>query len=88
MSSLRQFEETNSAGWSILVSDKPYFDSGAEFQRTDKGRRVDLGTPRGKALFDLAMYAMNMAYKVDVIDNNGTRCDDFDELDVKRQPSS
>ena len=88
MSSVRQYEDdTEHMGWAIMVSQKPYFDQSAEFQRTDKGRRIDINTSRGKVTLDLAMYAMNMRYKVDVVDNNGTRCDDFDELDVKRMPS-
>lgn len=83
MSSARQIDHM---GWAIMVSKHPYYDAMAEYQRTDKGYRVDINTDRGKALFDLALYAMNMGYKVDVVDNNGTRCDDFDELDVRRMP--
>lgn len=85
ISSTRGFEESNAhRGWAILVSSKKYYDSSAEFLRTDKGYRVDQDKARGKSLLDLAMYAMNMGYQVNVIDNNPRACDDFDELDVRR----
>lgn len=86
ISSARQFEDgTAHMGWVIFVSQKKFYDSTAEFMRSDKGYRVDLDKDRGRSLFDMAMYAMNLGYKVDVIDNHPSYCDDFDELDIRRE---
>lgn len=85
--SARQFEDSGShMGWTMLVSKQAYYDSTSEFVRSDKGKRVDINTDRGRALFDMAVYAMNMGYRVDVVDNHRTYCDDFDELDIRRLP--
>jgi hypothetical protein len=48
--------------------------------------RADNTSDRGRALYALAVNAMNNGYKVRLVDNFGKNCASVDEIDVFRMP--
>jgi len=66
--------------WRIYYSTKPYYDSSAREITANSGRAID--QYGGQAMYAAAINAMNNQLYVEIGDDRGTACDDFDILET------
>lgn len=67
--------------WAVRVNAQPKSSSSDKLYYANLSNS-DTSSTNGKALYSLAMSAMASMLKVDIFDDKGSRCDDFDLLRV------